>query len=648
MVLAEVTAPIGSRTRFVRLPGGGYVYDLIDEAVTIELRYLRREHGHLYAEVDVQCSWADVRRHNGSISCADHNLSSQTARKSLAKYCAERAKTKPDDFDWMGAIDASCLETIKAERYGDDPIVLDDADDTIEQDHDVLGLAVPADSTSLIAAHGGSLKSLITLFVVGNLALAGMRVLYLDWEWTAERHKARKRKLFGTERIPNLYYLRCKSPITVEVDRIRRFADKHNIVFFGVDSVGLAADGKLADDDTAIRFHRALGSLPGGKLCAAHVPKSSLAPDANQSDPRAFGSVFFENLCRAVWIVRKQTEGADKHVTVGLYPTKQTEGERKQPAGLSFDFSSERIEVLRTEGRAASTRNKYVQLVKAMFRWAVKKGYLSRNPVADSDTIKREKHAKRNRRLVPDVLNDKGAIEREGEERRLLAVAGPHLQRLIIGAIETGMRRGELLALVWRDVNVERKEITVRAETTKTQTTRVLPVSSRLAAVLEMARTALETFMDSGPTKKVSADERAAILGRCYVFGDAAGLKVGNVKRAWETAVLKAHGHTPQWTKNKALAGPSRAALAAIDLHFHDCRHESGSRLLESGWPLHHVQEMLGHANVSQTSTYLNATRVGLQESMRRFDNGRSEPPTGTQSTPSVAIVPSNGQLLVN
>lgn len=68
----------------------------------------------------------------------------------------------------------------------------------------------------------------------------------------------------------------------------------------------------------------------------------------------------------------------------------------------------------------------------------------------------------------------------------------------------------------------------------------------------------------------------------------------------------------------------SRAALDRIDLHFHDLRHEAGSRLLEAGWPLHHVQEMLGHANVSQTSTYLNATRVGLQESMRRFDDSAS------------------------
>jgi integrase len=274
----------------------------------------------------------------------------------------------------------------------------------------------------------------------------------------------------------------------------------------------------------------------------------------------------------------------------------------------------------RDEGRAASTRNKYVQLVKAMFRWGVKKGYLVRNPVAESETIKREKHAKRSRPLVADVLDDKGKIVHEGEERRLLAVAGPHLQRLIIGALETGMRRGELLNLRWADVNLERKEITVRAETTKTCTARVIPISSRLAGVLDMAKTAFTTLLASGPAKDLSERERVALTARGYVFGDEAGLRVANVKRAWQTAVVKAHEHTPTWAKGNALAAESRQAFRAIDLTFHDLRHEAGSRLLEDGWPLHHVQEMLGHANVSQTSTYLNATRIGLQESMRRSD----------------------------
>lgn len=109
-----------------------------------------------------------------------------------------------------------------------------------------------------------------------------------------------------------------------------------------------------------------------------------------------------------------------------------------------------------------------------------------------------------------------------------------------------------------------------------------------------------------------------------HVFGDAVGRKVASIKRAWETAVLKAHGHTPAWTGSNKLSAASRAALRAINLHFHDLRHEAGSRLLEQGWPLHHVQEMLEHANVSQTSTYLNATRIGLQDSMRRFDEAGS------------------------
>ena len=56
---------------------------------------------------------------------------------------------------------------------------------------------------------------------------------------------------------------------------------------------------------------------------------------------------------------------------------------------------------------------------------------------SDREGTRREKHAKRNRRLALDLLNNDGKIQRDGEERRLLAVAAPHLQRLIIAALET-------------------------------------------------------------------------------------------------------------------------------------------------------------------------------------------------------------------
>jgi integrase-like protein len=60
-----------------------------------------------------------------------------------------------------------------------------------------------------------------------------------------------------------------------------------------------------------------------------------------------------------------------------------------------------------------------------------------------------------------------------------------------------------------------------------------------------------------------------------------------------------------------------------IDLRVHDLRHEAGSRWLEAGWPIHYLKEMLGHANISQTDTYLNVSRMGLHESMKRFDDVR-------------------------
>jgi hypothetical protein len=341
-----VTAePVGDRRRLEQLPGGGFAYGLIDEGVRIEARYLRRESSQqLHAEIDVQCNWAGAARHGASLSCADLNLSSQTARKTLAKHCQERAKTAPDAFDWMGAIDAACLEVIRAHRQSEDVITLDDAPEVAAREFHIGGLAVPADASSMLIAHGDSLKSMIQLYVLGTLAQLGQRVLYLDWEWTADRHKARKRRLFGAERLEGLKYLRCRAPLVIECDRVRRYCDQEHVEFIGVDSVGLACDGKLVDDDVAIRFHRALASLPPA-LCCAHVPKSSLGQDGKGDAIGPFGSVFFSNLCRASWLVKKQPGSSEDIVSVGLFPQKQNDGARSQPAGLEFTFSAEQIRV---------------------------------------------------------------------------------------------------------------------------------------------------------------------------------------------------------------------------------------------------------------------------------------------------------------
>jgi integrase len=190
------------------------------------------------------------------------------------------------------------------------------------------------------------------------------------------------------------------------------------------------------------------------------------------------------------------------------------------------------------------------------------------SPVSDGSSLKRSKIAKRLRRLFED------------EEKALLAVAAPRLYWIMVGALETGMRLGELLALTWRDVDRKERVLTVRAENAKDDETRLLPISKRLDDVLEMAK--------SDPAgREFPADD--------FVFGNELGERGGSIKKAWETAVLKAHGIKPQWLGGK-LSADCRAQLRRIDLHFHDLRREAASRWHEGGFSLHEVRDLRGHS----------------------------------------------------
>lgn len=227
-------------------------------------------------------------------------------------------------------------------------------------------------------------------------------------------------------------------------------------------------------------------------------------------------------------------------------------------------------------------------------------------------------------KLTPETprdrrLEESGDARQPGEEERLLQNAGPHLRDLIIAGIATGCRVGELLGLQWKDVKVRtgrngqaKRFLALPAGKTKTSKAREVPVGSRLGAVLDMRRHA--------PDGRLLGPE-------AYVFGNAVGERVGCVKKAWQTAVLKAHGHAPQWVKgkNNQLAPESQAAYRAIDLHFHDLRREFGSRVLESGSSLVEARDLLGHADVSQTSTYLESTAKALRLAIERKEQHEAQ-----------------------
>ena len=261
-------------------------------------------------------------------------------------------------------------------------------------------------------------------------------------------------------------------------------------------------------------------------------------------------------------------------------------------------------EVRRAQGTVATNRN--LQTLRALFNWGIRTGYVTTTPfkLNSEPVIKLERELKRDRRLQAD------------EESKLLAAAGPHLCAILEAAVENGMRRGAILSMHVSQIEgvtfeekvvrwASRAEVVLPPSKTKTRTGRRIPISTRLRAVLE-----LRLIDPAG--QPLPADG--------YVFGTEVGTRVLDVKRAWATAVLKAHGHEPSYTKTANLSPESQAALAAIDLHFHDLRREAGSRWIEGGVPIHTVRDWLGHANVSQTSTYLAGVTQSAHDAMRRFE----------------------------
>ena len=174
---------------------------------------------------------------------------------------------------------------------------------------------------------------------------------------------------------------------------------------------------------------------------------------------------------------------------------------------------------------------------------------------------------------VPEVealktADDKRVRYLDDDERArflaALADSDPHVQAIVRTAYWTGLRRGELFGLTWRDIDFVHGRITVRAATAKTATTRHLPMHPELRAVL------LE-WQGRG--------EHAGLVFPSPVTGK----RLIDIKRAWGTLCRRA---------------------GIVDFHFHDLRHDFASRLVMNGTDLQTVRDLLGHRTIAQSEKY--------------------------------------------
>jgi integrase len=250
--------------------------------------------------------------------------------------------------------------------------------------------------------------------------------------------------------------------------------------------------------------------------------------------------------------------------------------------------------------------NRTLGLVHHMLNWAVGREYLDRTPFRRGTEV-----------LIRMELEDNKRRRRtsEAEEAQLLAVASPHPRSMIIAALDIGMRRGEMLALRFGDIDWTRRMITRRGATTESRRTRLVPVGTpRLLGVLEWLR------LDSAGERK---DDDVP------VFSNEAGEQLKTFKKACVVAVLKAHGVDPRWRKGsyKDLSAECQQRFRDINLHWHDLRHECASRLVERGVPLAQVRDLLGHESILTTERYDNQRLEALQAAVERLEGGKTFDP---------------------
>lgn len=178
------------------------------------------------------------------------------------------------------------------------------------------------------------------------------------------------------------------------------------------------------------------------------------------------------------------------------------------------------------------------------------------------------------------------------EARRLLSAArsiSNHglLADFIELALNTGMRKNEMLMLQWKNVNFEERIITLLADENKSGRTRSIPLNDSAVAALRRRRAFVDMNCQNSPWVMARRDGERAI-NIYYSF-------------------------------NKA------CKAAGIDnFRIHDLRHTCASWLVSTGVPLADVKEVLGHASIVMTERYAHLAPHRAIEAVSRLAMSQS------------------------
>lgn len=229
----------------------------------------------------------------------------------------------------------------------------------------------------------------------------------------------------------------------------------------------------------------------------------------------------------------------------------------------------------------------------------------------DEDRFRR--HLSENRSRGQVVTSEKfggqprvfgGGRRPDGEAAGILFERFRAFKPVLVVALETGLRKSDLLALRWRDVHLDTGMIRVAMQKTKGEAE--IPISTACReALLELK-------------------ERPVVSDRVFLGESGRPLSSETLGRNFELA--------------KKLAGISRR------LRFHDLRHTFGSRLATGGVSLQVIAKALGHTSARMSERYARPSDEAFLSVTSALDSSRTNSPANSPTTEKAAL--SSGQTV--
>jgi integrase len=218
--------------------------------------------------------------------------------------------------------------------------------------------------------------------------------------------------------------------------------------------------------------------------------------------------------------------------------------------------------------RAIASVNRELELLRAVFSYAKRECWVIHSPFERAKGLISKADEKRRTRVLS--LDEESRLLETCTGRR------EHLRPILICALDTAMRQGEILKLRWRDVDLEARTITVIAMNSKTAKPRTVGITNRL-------RIELEKLWAMSPL-----DSRESVFGIR-----------NNFKNAWKSACYDA---------------------GVEDFRFHDCRHTCITRWVSRGLPVAEIMRLSGHSTLAAFSIYVNSTEQTVRRGAEALD----------------------------